>query len=181
MYMPHIHNKPGQHDICVSGYIVKITEGDEPRIILHKHRKLKMLLQFGGHVELDETPWQAVLREIAEESGYDKNQLKLLQPCYNRLTSLPGVKLHPQPIAIHTYPAGSKHYHTDISYAFITSENPIRKIADDESDNINLFSLNELEKLASKQIYDNAKAIAVYTLTTVIEEWKEADLLFYKS
>mgnify|MGYP001683399595 FL=1 len=89
--MPHIHNKPGQHDICVSGYIVKITEGDEPRIILHKHRKLKMLLQFGGHVELDETPWQAVLREIAEESGYDKNQLKLLQPCYNRLTSLPGV------------------------------------------------------------------------------------------
>ena len=72
--MPHIHNKPGQHDICVSGYIVKITEGDEPRIILHKHRKLKMLLQFGGHVELDETPWQAVLREIAEESGYDKNQ-----------------------------------------------------------------------------------------------------------
>lgn len=70
---------------------MKITEGDEPRIILHKHRKLKMLLQFGGHVELDETPWQAVLREIAEESGYDKNQLKLLQPCYNRLTSLPGV------------------------------------------------------------------------------------------
>lgn len=57
----------------------------------------------------------------------------------------------------------------------------MRKIADDESDNINLFSLNELEKLASKQIYDNAKAIAVYTLTTVIEEWKEADLLLYKS
>jgi len=51
---------------------VKITEGAEPRIILHKHRKLNKLLQFGGHVELDETPWQAVLREIAEESGYDK-------------------------------------------------------------------------------------------------------------
>ena len=54
--MPHIHNQPGQHDICVSGYIVKITEGAEPRIILHKHRKLNKLLQFGGHVELDETP-----------------------------------------------------------------------------------------------------------------------------
>lgn len=44
--MPHIHNQPGQHDICVSGYIVKITESAEPRIILHKHRKLNKLLQF---------------------------------------------------------------------------------------------------------------------------------------
>ena len=145
--MPHIHDQPGQHDTCVSGYIVKITEGAEPRIILHKHRKLNRLLQFGGHVELDETPWQAVLREIAEESGYDKNQLRLLQPRYNRLASLPGVKLHPQPIAIHTYPAGGGHYHT---------------------------------KLTSKQMYDNAKTIAMYTLTTVVEEWDGVDLLLYK-
>lgn len=178
--MPHIHNQPGQHDICVSGYIVKITEGAEPRIILHKHRKLNKLLQFGGHVELDEAPWQAVLWEIAEESGYDKNQLRLLQPRYNRLASLPGVKLHPQPIAIHTYPAGGEHYHTDISYAFITSENPIHDIASGESNNINLFNLRDLKKLTSEQIYDNAKTIAIYTLTTAVEEWDEVDLLLYK-
>ena len=178
--MPHIHNQPGQHDICVSGYIVKSKVGDIPRIILHRHRKLNMLLQFGGHVELDETPWQAVLREIAEESGYDKSQLKLLQPHRSRLVSLPGVKLHPQPIAIHTYPAGSKHYHTDISYAFITSENPIHEIAGDESRYFTLFSLRDLKKLTSKQMYDNAKTIAIYTLTTVVKEWEEVDLLLYK-
>ena len=159
---------------------MKITEGAEPRIILHKHRKLNRLLQFGGHVELDETPWQAVLREIAEESGYDKNQLRLLQPNYNRLASLPGVKLHPQPIAIHTYPADGEHYHTDISYAFITSENPMHDIASGESNNISLFNLRDLKELTSKQIYDNAKTIAMYTLTTVVEEWDEVDLLLYE-
>lgn len=178
--MPHIHDQPGQHDICVSGYIVKSKAGDIPRIILHRHRKLNMLLQFGGHVELNETPWQAVLREIAEESGYDKSQLRLLQPRYNRLTSLPGVKLHPQPIAIHTYPAGGGHYHTDISYAFITSENPMHNIASGESDEVSLFSLSELKKLTSKQMYDNAKTIAMYTLTTAVEEWDGVDFLLYK-
>lgn len=65
--MSHIHPGHGQHDICVSAYIVLL--GDESKMLLHKHRKLGTLLQFGGHVELDETPWQAVLREIMEESG----------------------------------------------------------------------------------------------------------------
>lgn len=178
--MPHIHNQPGQYDICVSGYIVKTTEGTEPRIILHKHHRLNMLLQFGGHVELTETPWQAVLREIAEESGYDKSQLKLLQPRYDRIASLPGVKLHPQPIAIHTYPAGGGHYHTDISYAFITSENPIHSIASCESDDFRLLGLSDLRGLTTKQMRDNAKTIAIYTLTTVVEGWEEVDLSLYK-
>ncbi len=53
-------------------------------------------------------------------------------------------------------------------------------IASGESNNINLFSLRDLKKLTSKQIYDNAKTIAMYTLTTVVEEWGEVDLLLYK-
>ena len=120
------------------------------------------------------------LAGIAEESGYDKNQLRLLQPRYNRLASLPEVKLHPQPIAIHTYPAGGGHYHTDISYAFITSENPMHDIASGESNNISLFNLRDLKKLTSKQIYDNAKNHRYVYLTTVVEEWDEVDLLLYE-
>ena len=62
----------------------------------------------------------------------------------------------------------------------ITSENPIHDIASGESDNISLFNLRDLKKLTSKQIYDNAKTIAMYTLTTVVEEWDGVDLLLYK-
>jgi hypothetical protein len=46
--------------------------------------------------------------------------------------------------------------------------------------NINLFNLRDLKELTSKQIYDNAKTIAMYTLTTVVEEWDEVDLLLYE-
>ena len=53
-------------------------------------------------------------------------------------------------------------------------------IASGESNNISLFNLRDLKKLTSKQIYDNAKTIAMYTLTAVVEEWDEVDLLLYE-
>ena len=37
--------------------------------LLHWHRKNQMWLPPGGHVEPDEDPWQAVLREVTEETG----------------------------------------------------------------------------------------------------------------
>jgi 8-oxo-dGTP pyrophosphatase MutT (NUDIX family) len=48
----------------VTGYVVH-----EGRTLLHRHRKLSMWLPPGGHVEPDEDPVQAVLREIEEETG----------------------------------------------------------------------------------------------------------------
>lgn len=40
-------------------------------ILLHWHGKLKMWLPPGGHIESDEDPVQAVLREAREETGID--------------------------------------------------------------------------------------------------------------
>ncbi len=39
------------------------------QVLLHWHRKNAMWLPFGGHLEENEDPVQAVLREIEEESG----------------------------------------------------------------------------------------------------------------
>src|SRR5437879_1527745 len=99
--MPHIHTKPGQHDHTASAYIVRI-DGKEPKILLHKHKKSGKYQQFGGHIELDETPWQAVLHEIKEESGYDAKQLMLLQP-KERLKSLGDADQHPVPVCHNTH------------------------------------------------------------------------------
>ena len=38
-------------------------------VLLHRHKRLKMWLQPGGHLEARETPWQAALREAGEETG----------------------------------------------------------------------------------------------------------------
>ena len=50
------------------------------KALLHKHRKYGKYLPVGGHIDRDETPEEAVLREVKEESGLDielfSNKLK---------------------------------------------------------------------------------------------------------
>lgn len=57
------HFAPGH--FTASCYIID----DDGRVLLHHHRRLDRWLQMGGHVEADETPDAAALREAAEESG----------------------------------------------------------------------------------------------------------------
>src|SRR3712207_4516473 len=99
--MPHIHTQPGEHDFTASGFIIR-TDLEEPKIILHMHKKLGVYLQFGGHVETREDPWQAVTHELREESGYDMDQLKVLQP-RDSIKRLSGIKLHPTPFYLNTH------------------------------------------------------------------------------
>ena len=61
--MAHIHEKI---DFTVAIYVVR-----DGKILLIHHRKLDKWLPLGGHIELDEEPEQAALREAKEESGLD--------------------------------------------------------------------------------------------------------------
>ena len=61
--MPHIHEKI---DFTVSLFIVH-----EAKVLLVHHRKLEKWLPLGGHIELDEDPETAALREAFEESGLE--------------------------------------------------------------------------------------------------------------
>ena len=59
--MPHIHDKI---DFVVTGFIVF-----ENKVLLILHKKLGLWLPPGGHIELDEDPEEALIREIQEELG----------------------------------------------------------------------------------------------------------------
>jgi 8-oxo-dGTP pyrophosphatase MutT (NUDIX family) len=61
--MPHIHDKI---DFTVAIFIVH-----EGKLLLIHHRKLKKWLPLGGHIELDEDPEAAAIREAREESGLE--------------------------------------------------------------------------------------------------------------
>ena len=61
--MAHIHEKI---DFTVANFVVH----DEKILLIH-HRQLNKWLPLGGHVELDEDPEQAALREAKEESGLE--------------------------------------------------------------------------------------------------------------
>ena len=55
-----------QRHFTVTGFLV---EGD--RTALHWHRKNQMWLPAGGHIEPDEDPIEAVVREVREETGIE--------------------------------------------------------------------------------------------------------------
>ena len=61
--MAHIHEKI---DFTVAIFVVH-----ERKVLLIHHRKLNAWLPLGGHIELEEDPEQAALREAKEESGLD--------------------------------------------------------------------------------------------------------------
>lgn len=59
--MPHIHEKI---DFTVEVFIVY-----KDKVLLRMHDKYKIWLSIGGHIELDEDPTEAALREVREEAG----------------------------------------------------------------------------------------------------------------
>jgi 8-oxo-dGTP pyrophosphatase MutT (NUDIX family) len=61
--MAHIHEKI---DFTVAIFVV-----NQGRVLVIHHRKLDRWLPLGGHIELDEDPEQAALREAWEESGLE--------------------------------------------------------------------------------------------------------------
>jgi 8-oxo-dGTP pyrophosphatase MutT (NUDIX family) len=166
--MGHIHTKAGQIDATASAFIFRIDE--EPKILLHLHKKLHSYLQFGGHIELDETPWQAVTREVREESGYGMGQLMLLQP-QQRLKGLSGADLHPVSVCQNTHHFDTEHRHTDTCYAFLTKEGPAHELGGNESHDFRLFTRDELSQ--EPNILPGVVDIALYIFDELIDSWEQ--------
>ncbi|MFC1609095.1 NUDIX hydrolase [Patescibacteria group bacterium] len=61
--MPHINELI---DFCVETFVVF-----EDRVLLRYHDKYEKWLSVGGHIELDENPNEAAVREVKEEVGLD--------------------------------------------------------------------------------------------------------------
>ena len=96
--MPHLHDKI---DFTVALFIVQ-----QNRVLLVHHRALGTWLPLGGHIELDEDPEQAALREAYEESGLEIVLLGERPP-----TTEPGTRalLAPRFLDIHRISATHEH------------------------------------------------------------------------
>lgn len=78
-------------------------------LVLHRHRRLGLWLQPGGHLEAGESPPEAALREAREETG-----LKLRT-----------VDSAPRLFHIDVHHGGRGHTHLDLRYVFLAeSEDP---------------------------------------------------------
>src|SRR5690349_5405751 len=101
--MAHIHEKI---DFTVGIFVVQ----DEKILLIH-HRKLDKWLPLGGHIELDEDPEQAALREAKEESGLEVELLGERPP-----TTEPGTRALIAPRFLDIHRISDRHEHIGMIY-----------------------------------------------------------------
>jgi len=80
------------------------------KVLLHWHRKLGMWLPPGGHIERDELPDEAAVREVLEETGVEVELMG------ERREDVEGpVQLH-RPAGVQLEDIGPGHQHIDLIY-----------------------------------------------------------------
>jgi 8-oxo-dGTP pyrophosphatase MutT (NUDIX family) len=122
------HFQPGH--FTASCYIID----GAARLLLHHHRRLNRWLQMGGHVEPDEAPAVAALREGREESGLA--DLELVGELFD--------------LDIHPIPAGKgepDHHHFDVRYLARTASPESIVIDAAESNDLAWVTLDRAEEL----------------------------------
>lgn len=101
--MAHIHEKI---DFTVAIFVVH-----DAKVLLIHHRKLDQWLPLGGHIELDEDPEQAALREAKEESGLEVELLGERPP-----TTSPGTRALIAPRFLDIHRITDTHEHVGMIY-----------------------------------------------------------------
>jgi 8-oxo-dGTP pyrophosphatase MutT (NUDIX family) len=109
--------------------------------VLHRHKRLGLWLQPGGHIDPGETPWQAAGRETAEETGL--------------------LGRHPVggPWLFHldAHPAG-EHFHLDLRY-LLYCDDVEPAPAEGESRQVRWVALDEALAMADEGLVDGIRRL----------------------
>ncbi|MDD2435497.1 MAG: NUDIX hydrolase [Bacilli bacterium] len=139
---------------CASVFVVDPTT---KKILLVKHPKFNKWVQPGGHIEDDETPEEAALRETYEETGV---RVKLLGERFPRENDF--IK----PLGIQKNRNKLGDIHIDIIYAGLPLTKDEIEFDPGESKEIGWFSRNELENI---NVFPDIKITMEYILNNYIK------------
>ncbi len=131
--MGHIHEKI---DFTVAIFVVQ-----DGKVLIVHHRNLNRWLPLGGHVELDEDPEQAALREAREESGLEVELLGERPP-----TTEPGTRALLAPRFLDIHRISETHEHIGMMYWARPKRGTV-KLATAEHHDIRWCSAAELDLL----------------------------------
>lgn len=131
--MAHIHEKI---DFTVAIFVVH-----DGKILLVHHRNLDKWLPLGGHIELDEDPEIAALREAKEESGLEVELLGERPP-----TTSPGTRALIAPRFLDIHRITVTHEHIGMMY-WARPKNGKLSLSADEHHDIRWCSASDLDKL----------------------------------
>jgi ADP-ribose pyrophosphatase YjhB (NUDIX family) len=123
--MAHIHEKI---DLTVGAFIVY-----KNTVLLRMHDKYHMWLAVGGHVELDEDPNQAILREVKEEVGLEVELWEGNMASKGAFRDSNDFKELIPPIGMNIQKVSETHQHMDMLYfATATTDTVVPESPNDE-------------------------------------------------
>ncbi len=163
----HLNTEPHGHDITISAWIFREFDGVW-RALVHKHRKMGIWLQPGGHIEHTENPWQALIHEMREETGYEVGQLTVLQPLPQMPDGVHDV-MHPVPAVMNTHSPYRGHFHSDLIMVLTTDQDPAHDPRPGESRE--LAWLTPAEYAAHVDAEPDAVAIMTMLAEKVVGSW----------
>ncbi len=131
--MPHIHEKI---DFTTSVYIVN---GDA--VLLRKHDKYKVWLPPGGHIELDEDPATAAIREAKEEVGLDISLIGEVP----QMSEGEGYRELLPPRFMNIHSINDTHQHLDLIYIATAPHRDAVQGETEVSEEIRWFTRDELD------------------------------------
>lgn len=126
------------------------------KVLLHLHKKLSIWLPVGGHIDCDELPEDAALREVQEESGLGVN---LFNP--DKKLEMGDVKQLFRPMYILLEPINQFHQHIDFIY-YATSKSDKLSPRNGETSNLKWFSAEDIKNLDGIPL--NAKLLSLEAL-----------------
>ena len=136
---------------CASVFVMDIPK---KKILLVKHKKFNRWVQPGGHIESEETPEEAAIREVYEETGL---KIELLGEHFPREDDFI------RPLAIQKNRNKQGDLHIDIVYVAVPLKEQSLIFDEKESLAIGWFSRNDLENIS---VFPGIKITMDYLLKT---------------
>jgi ADP-ribose pyrophosphatase YjhB (NUDIX family) len=115
----------------------------EGKTLMLWHKKLAMWLPPGGHIDPNELPDEAAVREVKEETGLDV--VLLSEPA---MEQLPGPLQLARPEGIQLEDVAPGHQHIDLIY-FARPVDPaaVRPVANDEVERLGWYGRTDLDRI----------------------------------
>ena len=150
--MPHLHEKI---DFTVEVFVVF-----KNKVLLRIHDKYGIWLSIGGHIEPDEDPNQAAIREVKEEVGLDITLDDSLQEFREQGKE---VKELIPPYFLNRNRVNDQHEHVTLTYFAKTNNDTITQLTEREkSKACHWFTKEEIEQ--NTEIRPNIKHYALKAL-----------------